>query len=140
MTAATGERGRDSLEVTAAAQAELVLSLCQVEPSPPTSQGGDNSGGGEPVGEGDLFQGVPALTLSHISGGGRACHVRSVTNFFFFFLVFFATSWVTPGAYGGSKARSRIGAVAAGLRQSYSNAGSELRLRPTPQLRATRDP
>ena len=33
-----------------------------------------------------------------------------------------------------------IGAVAAGLHHSHSNVGSELRLRPTPQLTATLDP
>ena len=43
-------------------------------------------------------------------------------------------------AYGGSQARGLIGAVAAGLRQSHSNAGSEPRLRPTPQLTAMPDP
>ena len=43
-------------------------------------------------------------------------------------------------AYEGSQARGPIGAVAAGLCQSYSNAGSEPRLRSTPQLRATPDP
>ena len=37
-------------------------------------------------------------------------------------------------AYGGSHARGLIGAVAAGLHQSHSNAGSELCLQPTPQL------
>ena len=42
-------------------------------------------------------------------------------------------------AYGGSQARGRIGAVATGLRQSHSNAGSEPRLQPTPQLTATLD-
>ena len=31
-------------------------------------------------------------------------------------------------AYGGSQARGRIGAIAAGLHQSHSNAGSKLRL------------
>ena len=46
-----------------------------------------------------------------------------------------AISWAAPAAYGGSQARGRIGAVATGLRQSHSNAGSELRLQPTPQLR-----
>ena len=46
----------------------------------------------------------------------------------------FAISWAAPAAYGGSQARGPIGAVAAGLRQSHSNAGSELHLRPTPQL------
>ena len=40
-------------------------------------------------------------------------------------------------AYGGSQARGRIGSVAASLLQSHSNAGSELPLRPTPQLMAT---
>ena len=62
----------------------------------------------------------------------------------FFFLVFFvvvvvAISWAAPTAYGGSQARGRIGAVATSLRQSHSNAGSEPRLQPTPQLTATPD-
>ena len=57
-----------------------------------------------------------------------------------FFFCLFAISWAAPAAYGGSQARDRIGAVAASLRQSHSNAGSELRLRPTPQLTATPDP
>ena len=43
-------------------------------------------------------------------------------------------------AYGGSQARGRIGAVAASLRQSHSNAESEPHLQPTPQLTATPDP
>ena len=43
-------------------------------------------------------------------------------------------------AYGGSQARGRIGAVAAGLHHSHSNARSGPRLRPTPQLTATPDP
>ena len=38
----------------------------------------------------------------------------------FFFCLFRAT----PAAHGGSQARSLIGAVAAGLRQSLSNSGS----------------
>ena len=42
-------------------------------------------------------------------------------------------------AYGGSQARGPIGTVDAGLRQSHSNAGSESRLQPTPQLTATPD-
>ena len=44
-----------------------------------------------------------------------------------------------PAAYGGSQARSRIGAVATSLHQSHSNAGSEPRLQPTPLLTATLD-
>ena len=33
-----------------------------------------------------------------------------------------------PAAYGGSQARGRVGAIAAGLHHSHSNAGSELHL------------
>ena len=43
-------------------------------------------------------------------------------------------------AHGGSQARGLIGAVAAGLRQSHSNAESELCLQPTPQVTAMPDP
>ena len=45
-----------------------------------------------------------------------------------------------PKVYGGSQARGLIGTAAAGLHHSHSNTGSKLRLRPTPQLRATLDP
>ena len=59
--------------------------------------------------------------------------------FFLYFLFFclFAISWAAPVIYGGSQARGRIGAVATSLRQSHSNAGSEPRLQPIPQLTAT---
>ena len=53
-------------------------------------------------------------------------------------VVVVAISWAAPAAYGGSQARGLIGAVAAGLH--HSNAGSEPRLQPTPQLTATPDP
>ena len=43
-------------------------------------------------------------------------------------------------AYASSQARGLIGAVATGLRHSYSNARSETRLWPTPQLMAMTDP
>ena len=43
-------------------------------------------------------------------------------------------------AHRGSQARRQIAAVAAGLHQSHSNAGSEPRLWPTPQFTATPDP
>ena len=59
--------------------------------------------------------------------------------FVFFVVVAVAISWAAPAAYGGSQARGRIGAVATGLRQSHSNAGSEPHLQPTPQLTATPD-
>ena len=52
--------------------------------------------------------------------------------FLFPFLFLFLLFRPAPTAYGSSQARGRIGAVAAGLHQSHSNSGSELRLRPTP--------
>ena len=52
-------------------------------------------------------------------------------------IFFLLLSRAVPVAYGGSQARGRIGSVAASLLQSHSNAGSELPLRPTPQLMAT---
>ena len=42
--------------------------------------------------------------------------------FIYLFLSFFRA---TPAAYGGSQARGQMGATAAGLRHSYSNAGTE---------------
>ena len=54
--------------------------------------------------------------------------------------LFFAFSRGALVAYGGSQVRGVIGAVAASLRQSHSNVGSELHLQPTPQLTATPDP
>ena len=60
--------------------------------------------------------------------------------FFFFFFGLFAFPRAASAAYGGSQARSLSRAVAAGLHQSHSNASSEPRLRPTPQLTATPDP
>ena len=60
--------------------------------------------------------------------------------YFFFFFGLFAFSRATLAAYGGSRARGLIQAVAAGLRQSHSNSGSKPRLPPTPQLMATPDP
>ena len=56
--------------------------------------------------------------------------------FLFCFVLLFRAA---PAAYGGSRARGGIGAVAAGLRHSHSNSGSKPHLRPTPQLSATRD-
>ena len=58
--------------------------------------------------------------------------------FVFFSFVFFFRA--TSVVYGGSQARGLIRAIAASLCHSYSNTGSELPLRPTPQLTATLDP
>ena len=62
--------------------------------------------------------------------------------FYFLFLFFclFAFSGAAPVSYGGSQARGRIRAVASSLCQSYSKAGSEPNLQPTPQLTAMLDP
>ena len=56
------------------------------------------------------------------------------------FVCLFAFSRASPAAYGGSQARSLIRAVAAGPRHSHSNAGFEVCLQATPQLKATPDP
>ena len=45
-----------------------------------------------------------------------------------------------PVAYDGSQASGWIGAVAAGLRHSHSDARSEPQLQTTPQLMETLDP
>ena len=69
------------------------------------------------------------------------CYILNlIVRFFFLFFVFLPFSRAALVAYGGSQARGRIGPVAAGLHQSLSNAGSEPRLRPTPQLMAKLDP
>ena len=57
-----------------------------------------------------------------------ACIHVCILFFFFFFCCLFAFSRAAPVACGGSQARGLIGAIAAGLHQSHSNAGSEQRL------------
>ena len=57
----------------------------------------------------------------------------NVVFFNFFFMA-------VPAAYESSQTRGQMGAAAAGLRHSHSNARSELHLRPTPQFAATLDP
>ena len=63
-----------------------------------------------------------------------------ISLFSFLSFAFFFFLRATPAAHGGSQARRRMGAVAAGLYHSHSNAGSELHLHPTPQLTAMPDP
>ena len=55
-------------------------------------------------------------------------------------LLLFCLFRAVPTAYGGSLTRGRIRAIVTGLRHSYSNAGSEPSLPPTPQLMAKPDP
>ena len=71
------------------------------------------------------------------------CVCLYIYIYFFFFsfsFSFFVFYRAALAAYGGSQARGRIGATAAGLHHSHSNMGSEPRLRPTPQLTAMPDP
>ena len=62
-------------------------------------------------------------------------HHQSQYNHSYSYLLIYFLSFclfrAAPKAYGGSQARGRIGAVAAGLRQSHSKARSEPRLWPT---------
>ena len=59
--------------------------------------------------------------------------------FYFILLLFFCPFRATPVAYGGSQARSPVGATAANLRRSHSNAGSKPCLQLTPWLTTTLD-
>ena len=59
-----------------------------------------------------------------------------VNSQFSFILFLFFLFRAIPVAYGNSQARGRIGATAAGLRHSHSNARSELHLQPIPRLMA----
>ena len=78
--------------------------------------------------------------LTYGTGAGDQTYTSTATQAtavrFFFFFFFRAT----PSAYGGSQARGRIRATAAGLHHSHRNAGPKLCLQPTPQLKATPDP
>ena len=56
------------------------------------------------------------------------------------FLILFCFFRAVPAAYGGSQARSRIKAAAAGPHPSHSNVGSKPHLQPIPQLMAMPDP
>ena len=60
--------------------------------------------------------------------------LKHASRFLFCLFCLFAFSRAAPVADGVSQARGLIRAVAAGLPQSHSNAGSEPRLQPTPQL------
>ena len=64
---------------------------------------------------------------------------RTIRSFAFFFFVF-CLFRAAPMTYGGSQARGSNRAIAASIHHSHSNATSELRLQPTPQLMAMPDP
>ena len=99
-----------------------------------------------------LFLEVMGTVVNRVVCGvfGPEVSPRTLHLFIYLFIYFFvfclfvvvvvvAISWAAPAAYEGSQARGRIGAVATGLHQSHSNAGSEPCLQPTPQLMATPD-
>jgi len=68
------------------------------------------------------------------------CHfVVDFLKLFIYLFLSFCLFRATPTAYGGSQARGPIRAVAAGLRHSHSNVGSEPSLWPIPQLMSTPD-
>ena len=58
----------------------------------------------------------------------------------FYLFVYFCLFRAAPEVYGGSLARGPIGATAAGLHHSHSNARPEPHLQLTSQLTATPDP
>ena len=66
------------------------------------------------------------------------CPFKSFDPPHFFFFFFFLQLHMRN--YRSSQARGQIGARAAGLHHSHSNARTELRLWPSLQLAATRDP
>ena len=66
------------------------------------------------------------------------CPAMSLMCRNFFLLLFFFGGGASPMAYGSSQGRGQIRAAAAGLH--HSNTGSELHVRPTPQLTVTLDP
>ena len=73
------------------------------------------------------------LGLKHPSTrppGGWLCLISQAVlkSHFLSFIFFFLSFRAAPAAYGGSQVRGTIGAVATGLCQSHSTAGSEPRL------------
>ena len=68
-------------------------------------------------------------------------HVYMFSGFFVLFCFFpFLSFRAMPVVYGGSQARGRMRATAAGLHRSRSHRGSEPPLQPPPQLTAMSDP
>ena len=71
---------------------------------------------------------------------GRDVSIRfSLSGFVCLFVFCFCLFKAAPEAYGGSRARVQIRAVAAGLHHSHSNVRTEPYLRSTPQLMAMLD-
>ena len=60
--------------------------------------------------------------------------VITLLTFLFIYLFIYLAFTAAPRAYGSSQAGGQIGAIMDSLHHSYSNVGSKLCLRPTPQL------
>ena len=108
-------------------------------PAPPSS----SQAGGRTTAPGHLLlrakapkPGSQSTSILSSPSTTEMVNVHSTHLILFYFSLFRAA----PVAYGGSQARDRIGAAAAGLCHSHSNVGSETHLQPTPQLTATPDP
>ena len=67
----------------------------------------------------------------------QVVHLQIYQILCYFILLLFRAA---PAAYGGSQARGQIGAIAASLHHSHSNAESKARLRPTSQPMTMPDP
>ena len=80
----------------------------------------------------DILKEYRQVVFWNVSLLGFVCYFL-MTRFRLFQLFFFLFL-ATLAAYGRSWARGRIGAVAAGLCHSHSNARTEPHLQPTPQL------
>ena len=90
-------------------------------------------------GKGLVFSGSIPGTQPLLIDDRLLCSWQAKKPFLFSFLVF-CPFRAAPTAYGGSQARGLIGAIAAGLHYSHSNARSEPRLQPTSQLTVVPDP
>ena len=80
------------------------------------------------------------IGLSQENASHRIANFHPQRRGFFFVCLFVCLFGAAPVAYGGSQARGLVGAVAAGLHHSHSNARLGPRLQTTPQLMATLDP
>ena len=99
--------------------------------------------GNQPIGHGRNASGREGLPTDFCESATWDLGKTKKAILFLFIVLcvcLFAFSRAAPAAYRSSQARDLIGAVATSLHQSHSNMGSELQLRPTPQLTATPDP
>ena len=77
---------------------------------------------------------VGTRTYTHPPCSAESSFYYFILFYFIYFILLLFTA--TPMAHDGSQARSLIKAIAACLHHSHSNAGSEPRLQPPPQLTA----